>query len=88
MGDPDVKVCTAANVVEAEIVRGLLEANGIPAMVMDETIALVMDGMVTGNLGIDVHVPKSALAEAERVIREAREAGSAADEELGPDEES
>jgi hypothetical protein len=60
----------ASSVMEADVVRGLLEANGIPAIVVGGDMAAMLDGMVSGNKGVSVDVPASHLEEARRVIEE------------------
>ncbi|HKD06408.1 MAG TPA: hypothetical protein VKB79_10950 [Bryobacteraceae bacterium] len=55
---------------EALIVKGILDANGIPAIVAGPTIL--------PNLEFQVQVPEHLLGEAQRLIDEARQAGSSA----------
>jgi len=55
---------------EALIVKGILDANGIPAIVAGPTIL--------PNLEFQVQVPEHMLGEAQRLIDEARAAGSSA----------
>jgi S-adenosylhomocysteine hydrolase len=59
---------TASSVTEADIVKGLLESEGIMAVVQGADMASMLDGMVTGNKGIDVLVRREQLEEAIRVI--------------------
>jgi len=61
---------TASSVTEADIVKGLLESEGIPAVVQGGDLASMLDGMVTGNKGIDVLVPRIRLEAAIRAIEE------------------
>lgn len=68
-----VTVFSSATEMESFSVRGVLDANGIPSMVAGGTPYL--------SLPIEVKVPRSWLAEAERVIEESRSAGPAAAEE-------
>jgi hypothetical protein len=56
--------------MEAEAIRGLMEANGIPS--------IVVGAPQIPSLEFQVQVPKSRLEEAERVLAEARAAGPAA----------
>jgi len=53
--------------MESMSIKGLLDANGIPAMVVGP--------QVMPNLEFQVQVPQHLLDEAERVIREARKIG-------------
>ena len=53
--------------MESMSIKGLLDANGIPAMVIGP--------QVLPNLEFQVQVPAHMLSEAERVIREARRIG-------------
>ena len=56
------------NLAQAEILRGLLEAQGIPARTMQEPAARAI-GLQVGPFGeISIIVPESRLAEAEEVI--------------------
>jgi hypothetical protein len=52
---------------EAEVIRGLLEANGIPAT--------IVSGYPVVPVGFMVQVPRKRLDEARRLIEEARAAG-------------
>jgi hypothetical protein len=72
---------TAADLAEADIVKALLLANGVPAIIKDDSAVAMLDGMVRGNLGIDVLVPADRLDEAREIIEEARRVGHLADEE-------
>ena len=53
--------------MEADMIRGLLETNGIPALVVRAAQYPV--------LGFQVKVPRGKVGEAERLIAEAQEAG-------------
>jgi hypothetical protein len=53
--------------VEADMIRGILEANGIPS--------IVWRGTSIPPLGVEVQVPRSWVDEARRVIAEQEEAG-------------
>lgn len=72
MPDDDVRktAFVASTVTEADIVKGLLEANGIPAIVEGGNMVAMLDGMVTGNKGVKVDVPASQIEEARRIIEE------------------
>jgi len=60
----------ASTITEADIVKGLLEANGIPAMVVGGNMVAMLDGMVSGNKGVKVDVPGIHIDEALRIIEE------------------
>ncbi len=53
--------------VEADVLRGILESNGLPCIVVSAAQYPV--------LGFEVRVPKGRVEEAERLIAEARAAG-------------
>ena len=55
--------------IEADVIRGVLESNGIPAMIT---------GSPVHSLAFEVLVPRERLKEAEACIAEAKEAGSTA----------
>ena len=63
-------VFVAGNISEADIVRGLLVANGIPAVIQNESAVSMLDGMVTGNRGVPVMVNAKDLEAARQVIAE------------------
>ncbi len=65
--------------VEAEVIRGILESYGIPAIVSDPTIP---------SFGYEIQVPRSRLEEARRLIDEQRAAGpeAAAEAEAATEE--
>jgi hypothetical protein len=69
-GDQDnepVVVWVAANLMEAQVVKGRLESEGIPALVRGEALGAIY-GLTTGGLAAaDVLVP-AALAEKARQI--------------------
>jgi hypothetical protein len=56
--------------VEADMIRGVLESNGIPAMVVGAPQYPV--------LGYEVRVPRGKVVEAEEYLAQAREGGPAA----------
>src|SRR3954451_21410624 len=56
--------------VEADVIRGVLESNDIPAMVVGAS--------QFANLGFEVQVPRGKLKEAEEVIAQAEADGPAA----------
>jgi hypothetical protein len=59
--------------VESQFIRGVLEAGGVPA--------IIVGGAEMPNLPCEVRVPQSRFAEAERLIAEAQAAGPQAAEE-------
>ena len=70
MSDEEVQktAFVGRNVTEADIVKGLLETNGIPAVVVGGSMVSMLDGMVTGNEGVAVQVPASRIEDAKRII--------------------
>uniref|UniRef100_Q029Z1 Uncharacterized protein n=1 Tax=Solibacter usitatus (strain Ellin6076) TaxID=234267 RepID=Q029Z1_SOLUE len=56
--------------VEAEVIQGVLESNGIPVM--------IVGGALYPNLGFEVRVPRGKVVEAEKMIEAAQEGGPAA----------
>jgi Putative prokaryotic signal transducing protein len=58
---------SVSNEMEADMIRGVLESNGIPAV--------VGAAAEFPNLGFEVKVPRGRLSEAERVLQEARATG-------------
>lgn len=56
--------------IEADMIRGVLESNGIPA--------LVVGASQFANLGFEVQVPRGRVKEAEEIIAQAEAAGPAA----------
>ena len=65
--------------VEAEVIRGILESNGIPVSVSSSTIP---------SLGFEILVPRASADEARRIIEEQRAAGpeAAAEAEAATEE--
>ena len=65
--------------VEAEVIRGILESNGIPVSVSSSTIP---------SLGFEILVPRARAYEARRIIEEQRAAGpeAAAEAEAATEE--
>jgi len=55
---------------EADMIRGILDSNGIPSM--------VVSAPEIPSLGFDVKVPRGRLTEAERLVEEARAHGPSA----------
>jgi len=54
--------------IEAGVIRGILDANGVPSV-------LVAGSAYMPNLGFQVQVPRARLEEARRLIAEAQAAG-------------
>jgi len=68
-----VRVKRVQGMVEANIVKGLLEANGIPVKLRHETAA-VLFGLSLDGLGeVEVMVPEDYRVYAERLINESGE---------------
>jgi hypothetical protein len=67
--------------VEADMIRGVLDSNGIPT--------LLMGAPQYPNLGFQVQVPRGKFKEAQRLIEEAQAAGpkAAAEAEAASEEE-
>ncbi len=82
--DVSAVIFTGRTIAEADVVKGLLLANGIPAVIQDEGPVAMLDGMISGNKGVDVRVPIAAVGEARAILAEAREVGDAE----APEEES
>ena len=61
---------TVTSEVEADMIKGVLESNGIPAM--------IVGAAQYPNLGFEVKVPRGKVKEAEELLEQAREAGPAA----------
>jgi hypothetical protein len=53
--------------VEADMIKGVLESNGIPAM--------IVGAAQYPNLGFEVKVPRGRLKEAEELVEQAQEGG-------------
>src|SRR3954453_5005808 len=65
--------------VEAEVIRGILEANGIPS---------ILNQTAFPSFGFDIHVPRARADEARRIIAEQQAAGpeAAAEAEAASEE--
>src|SRR6476659_6302244 len=65
--------------VEAEVIRGILESNGIPVALSDSPVP---------SLGFQIQVPRARADEARRIIEEQRAAGpeAAAEAEAASEE--
>ena len=88
-----VTLLTAKSPAEAEVVKGILEAAGIPAQLSGEftTDDLAMSLQASGFVAVDVQVPSDRLEEARGLVEEAQSAGKemeAQAEVEDPDDES
>ena len=59
---------SVATEMEADVIRGVLEANGIPS--------IVVTAPEIPSLGFEVKVPRGRVAEAEQLLEEARAIGN------------
>ncbi len=73
-------------VAEADVVKGFLRANGILADIANEGTAVWMDGMVSGNKGVGVLVPRESLEAARRLLDEVQEFASSDEAPDGEEE--
>jgi len=55
---------------EAELVKGLLESNGVQAMIKDETLSAVTSPYINAGEGVVVLVNKEEQVYAEKVVKE------------------
>ncbi|HEY1338862.1 MAG TPA: hypothetical protein VGF59_15205 [Bryobacteraceae bacterium] len=71
---------TVDSEIESDVIRSLLDANGIPSVVSSSPFP---------NVGFQVKVPRALLADAQRVVDEAEEVGpqGAAEAEAATEEE-
>jgi len=81
-----VKIQTARNTVEAELIASILEAAGIPTMLDSRYLQdeFAVPKKMIGGEGTTVYVRKEQEDEARRVLAEARAAGEALDEDEDP----
>ncbi|MBQ5644814.1 MAG: DUF2007 domain-containing protein [Bacteroidaceae bacterium] len=63
----------AGTVWQAELIKGLLDANGIPCAIMDETIGAVTSSYAGLEGDVLVVVPEDEKAQALRVIEQNRQ---------------
>ena len=81
--DEVVTVFTAKDIIEAEIVRGILESAGIHCYATPEVTRWARGASMLGGLNsLDIMVLESQAGEAQAVIKEAMEAGSDLPEEM------
>lgn len=79
-----VEVYRAVNEMEAQVIKGFLESNGIPVMLQHESISSVI-GFSTGPLAqVSVMVPEPLAGKATELLESAEEEG----EEEGGDTEA
>jgi hypothetical protein len=78
--EPLVKVFTAEHIIEAQTVRGVLDAEGIPCRRRHDPDRFLLG--VGRFLPIDILVPESKAQEARDAIKAAMEAGSDLPEEM------
>jgi putative signal transducing protein len=83
-----VEVARLLDPVEAEILRGRLEAEGVPAMVADTHTAHVLFGSLIG--GVRVLVPEAGLERAREILKADARGDYALDDgtDVGPPTES
>ncbi len=83
MNDEIVSVETVTGMIEAEIVRGLLEASGIPVWLSHESAGTAY-GLTVGPMAqVEIYVPRAHESNAREVLRGYREGTAAADEPPG-----
>ena len=63
-----VTVYSAGNHIEAEIVKGRLESEGIPAVLRYESAGVVYGIMVDGLGQVEVQVPSSFVQRAKQIL--------------------
>lgn len=87
MDEEIVVVETTSGLIEAEILRGLLEANDINVMLSHESAGTVI-GLSVGPLGqVDLMVPADQAEEAKKILDDYH-AGRLMDRDEQPSEES
>ena len=67
-GKPLVTICTARQ-MEAQIIKGRLESEGIPALLSYESASLVYGLTVDGLGEVRIMVPKHLAKEAKEILR-------------------
>jgi hypothetical protein len=81
-----VTVYRSAGMLGAEVVKGKLEAAGIPTMLKYDSATLVF-GLTIDGLGmVEVQVPEDYVADAEALVAEDADGGAEADEDEGTGE--
>ncbi len=77
-----VKVYTANGPLAGEMIRGFLQAQGIPAMVIQESAGAAI-GLTIGKLGeVQIFVPKKHQQEAETLLEEMEEGEFSQDDDF------
>ena len=66
-GDQLVTICTARH-MEAEIIKGRLESEGIPALLSYESAGLVYGLTIDGLGEVKIMVPKHMASEAKEIL--------------------
>lgn len=85
--DP-VVVWEAANQLEAQIVKGRLESEGIPAIIRGEAVG-VLYGLTTGGLAVtDVLVPAALAEQASHILSEEMPADAECADVVSPPDET
>jgi hypothetical protein len=79
--DSIVTIYQCQGIMEAEVVKSKLEANGIPALLKYETAGLVIGITVDGLGRVEVQVPAELAEEALDVLADAGDADELAAEE-------
>lgn len=75
-----VVVATVTGEINAEIIKGLLEAQGVPVFLSQEGVGRSIYPVTIGRLAeVDILVPASSKAEAARVLKD-YQSGNFADE--------
>jgi hypothetical protein len=81
----------AASPTEAELIRSILEGEGLMVLIPDKNVPLPVDLTPSDGdfrpTGCDVLVPKTDLGRAQSILAEAREAGQLEEEESEDDED-
>jgi len=68
-----VKIKEVQGIVKAQIIRGLLEANGIPVKLKHETAAVLFGITMNGIGKVEIAVPEEYKELAEELIKRAEE---------------
>ncbi len=68
-----VQVCVTSGLYQAEIIRGKLQANDIPALLKYESLGPVMGLTVDGLGEVEVWVPQDLAEEARELLEESSE---------------
>ena len=82
MDEELVTIATSFDLVEAEMLRNQLEAQGFEVYLADENIIGVMNLLANAVGGIKIKVPATEAAEAEKFVEEFRNAEIVFDEDF------